>query len=159
MQNRKINGLHPVLQRRVIAFLNECKKSGLKVAVIETTRTAEVQAAYYAQGRQPLHVVNDLRIAAGLWEITEKENKKTVTNCDGYKNKSNHQVKSDGYGYAVDIVPVDDRGRVLWSAPQQTWEEIGLIGERCGLDWCAGGRGAIWGKGWDNPHYEYNPDM
>ena len=28
-----------------------------------------------------------------------------VTNCDGKKFKSNHQIKSDGYGHAVDIFP------------------------------------------------------
>jgi len=56
-------------------------------------------------------------------------------------------------GNAVDIAPVKD-GRVWWNAPEQVWKEIGTIGEECGLDWCAGGYGQVWGKGWDSPHFE-----
>lgn len=46
-------------------------------------RTAEQQKALYNQGR------------------TTKGPR--VTNCDGYNKKSNHQIKADGYGHAVDI--------------------------------------------------------
>jgi peptidoglycan L-alanyl-D-glutamate endopeptidase CwlK len=48
-------------------------------------RTAAGQKALYAQGRT----------APGS----------IVTNAGGVKNKSNRQVKSDGYGYAVDLCP------------------------------------------------------
>jgi peptidoglycan L-alanyl-D-glutamate endopeptidase CwlK len=30
---------------------------------------------------------------------------RVVTNVDGVRNRSNHQPKSDGYGYAVDLYP------------------------------------------------------
>jgi hypothetical protein len=49
-------------------------------------RTAAGQKALYAQGRT----------APGS----------IVTNADGVKNKSSRQVKSDSYGYAVDLYPI-----------------------------------------------------
>lgn len=155
---RRIELLHPEMQKRVKKFLQECKSNGVNVSVIETLRTTEVQQAYFSQGREHLEDVNEKRRIAGLYEISEKENKKIITNCDGIKNKSNHQAKEDGFGYAVDIVPVDDKARPLWNARQEVWELIGYIAETCGLDWCAGGYGQTWGKGWDNPHFEYVPE-
>ena len=32
--------------------------------------------------------------------------KEGKSKCDGYTKKSNHQVKADGYGYAVDLYPL-----------------------------------------------------
>ena len=151
---RDIKALAPIMQSRVNRFLLECKRQGLKVAIIETVRSEDVQKAYYAQGRESLETVNELRKKAGLYLLSESENKKIITNCDGVKNKSNHQARADGYGYAIDIAPIDINNRIWWSAPQQVWEEIGVIAEKCGLDWCAGGYGATWGKGFDNPHFE-----
>lgn len=155
---RRIEKLVPIMQRRVKAFLNQCAAENIKVAILETVRSEDIQKAYYAQGREHIEDVNELRRKAGLYEISEKENKNIITNCDGVTHKSNHQARADGYGYAVDIAPVDNKGRVLWNAPQSVWEHIGKIAEDCGLDWCAGGRGAIWGKGWDSPHFELPAD-
>lgn len=39
--------------------------------------------------------------------------KRGVTQKDGYKNKSNHQITSDGYGHSVDLVPWVN-GRPVW---------------------------------------------
>lgn len=155
---KRIEKLNPKLQERLKVFLKECEYQNINVAILETVRSEEVQKAYYAQGREYLEDVNDLRRKAGLYEISDKENKNIVTNCDGVKNKSNHQVKLDGWGYAVDIALVDEKGRVRWNAPQSEWERMGKLAEECGLDWVAGGRGAIWGKGWDNPHFELLED-
>lgn len=141
------------MQKCVTRMLDECKKKRIEVAIIETARSYAVQLAYYMQGREPLAVVNECRKTAGLYLISEQENKRKVTNCDGIKNRSNHQVREDGYGHAVDIAPVKN-GSIWWNAQQSLWVEIGTIGEECGLDWCAGGYGATWGKGWDNPHFE-----
>lgn len=151
---RNIETLAPVMQLRVKRFLAECKRQGIKVEVIETVRSEDVQKAYFAQGRESLEVVNELRKKAGLYLLSESENKKTITNCDGVKNKSNHQKRADGWGYAIDIAPVNNSGSIWWNAPEQVWQEIGLLAESFGLDWCAGGYGATWGKGWDNPHFE-----
>lgn len=43
--------------------------------------------------------------------------KKGVSQKDGFKNKSNHQVTADGFGHAVDLVPWVD-GKPTWD---DTW--------------------------------------
>jgi hypothetical protein len=140
--NRNIDALNPMLATRVKCFLRKLDEAGIKYFVVETLRSQEVQNAYYAQGRKPLAEVNEMRKTCGLYLLTEAENKNIVTQT----LKSNHAD-----GNAIDIVPMKD-GKIWWKAPQQVWEEMGKIGEDCGLDWCAGGNGKAWH--WDNPHYE-----
>jgi hypothetical protein len=141
---RDIDKLKPELARRTRLFLSKAKEAGLQLTVVETLRMPETQKAYYAQGRSNLETVNELRIAAGLPLINAKENSRIITKT--------LQSRHFG-GNAVDIAPVKN-GRVWWTAPQEVWEKMGALGEVCGLDWCAGGRSQVWGKGWDNPHFE-----
>ena len=58
---RRIEKLNPKLQERLKAFLKECETENINVAILETVRSEEVQKAYYAQGREYLEDVNDLR--------------------------------------------------------------------------------------------------
>jgi hypothetical protein len=127
-------------------FLARCGAGKKPVVVIETDRTQDIQNAYYAQGRESLDTVNALRAKAGLYLLKEGANT-IITNA----RVSNHTG-----GRAVDIAPElpGKTGYPWWNAPQQVWEELGTIAEECGLDWCAGGYGQTWGKGWDNPHFE-----
>ena len=141
---RDINALKPELAKRTRAFLQALKTEDIEAAVIETLRLPATQEAYYAQGRKLLAYVNELRKKAGLYELSEKENRNIVTKT--------LQSRHFG-GNAVDIAPIKN-GRVWWTAPQDVWERMGKIGEECGLDWCAGGYGQVWGRGWDNPHFE-----
>ena len=144
--NRNIGALKPKLAEAVRLFLKRCEEEGYKVLIIETDRSQEVQNAYYAQGRQDIDEVNRLREKAGLYMIKERENR-IITKA----KISNHTG-----GNAVDICPEikDAPGNPWWNAPQDLWEKIGHLAEECGLDWCAGGYGQTWGKGWDNPHFE-----
>lgn len=58
-----------------------------------------------------------------------------VTNCDGIQRKSNHQVREDGYGHAVDSCFVGPdpyltshkNGALLWAAFGACCEAVGLI--------------------------------
>lgn len=143
--NKSTESLKPDMQEPVRLFLERLKEANIPVVIVETLRTQETQKCYYMQGREPLATVNAARKNAGLWPITEDENKRTVTNTLQSRHMS---------GLAVDICPLDANGKCWWNAPQHLWEQIGAIGEECGLDWCAGGSGATWGKGWDNPHFE-----
>ena len=144
--NRSIDALKPELAAAVRRFLTLCNEEKLSVLIIETDRTQEVQNAYYAQGRQDVDTVNRLRKAAGLYLIKERENviitKAKISNHTG--------------GRAVDIAPeIDGKpGYPWWTAPTWIWNSMGKLAEGCGLDWCAGGYGQVWGKGWDNPHFE-----
>ena len=154
---RDIEKLEPVFRERVRKLLNAYKEKGIKVGISETLRYDNVQKCYYAQGRKPLEEVNAMRKEAGLYLLSASENSKTVTNCDGVKNRSNHQERNNsGFGYAIDLVPLNEKGNFWWNAPQNVWESIGLMAEEYGVDWCAGGKGEHWS--WDNPHYELLKD-
>ena len=77
---KMLKGVHPNL----VNFLTELIKiSPWNFKITAGVRTAEEQNRLYQQGR------------------TTKGIK--VTRADGYKQKSNHQIKYDGLGYAVDI--------------------------------------------------------
>jgi len=52
-----------------------------------------------------------------LYQIGRKMPGKVVTQKDGYKNKSNHQITADGTGHGVDLVPWVD-GKPVWD---DTW--------------------------------------
>ncbi|MGL4982988.1 MAG: M15 family metallopeptidase [Treponemataceae bacterium] len=142
--NKKLEDLNPELQKRLKKVFWEFDKKSIKYAVVETKRSTQTQEAYYAQGRKTLEQVNHLRKQVGLWLITDAENKKTITQT----LKSRHLS-----GNAIDLCPVKD-GKLWWNAPEQVWTEMGIIAEKYGVDWCAGGYGQTWGKGWDNPHFE-----
>lgn len=76
----KMKKVHPKLVEVMKAAI---ENSPFDFRITDGARTAEEQFALYQLGRT-------------------KPGRK-VTNCDGYKSKSNHQIKSDGFGHAVDI--------------------------------------------------------
>jgi hypothetical protein len=144
--NRSIDALQEPLAQAARVFIGRCGERNLPVVIIETDRTQAVQDAYYAQGRKPIIEVNALREKAGLYLIKERENI-VVTKA----RISNHTG-----GRALDVCPEipGKPGYPWWTAPLEVWERMGMLAEQCGLDWCAGGYGQTWGKGWDNPHFE-----
>jgi hypothetical protein len=144
--NRSIDALKKPLADRVKLLLVRYERLNFPVVIIETDRTQLVQDAYYAQGRESLKEVNQRRAVAGLYLIKERENT-IVTNA----RISNHTG-----GNAIDMCPEihGKPGYPWWAAPQAVWERMGMIAEEYGMDWCAGGYGQTWGKGWDNPHFE-----
>jgi D-alanyl-D-alanine dipeptidase len=93
--NRSIDALQKPLAEAVRRFLDRCRKENFPVVIIETDRSQAVQNAYYAQGREKLDTVNNLRVIAGLYLLKERENT-VVTNA----RVSNHTG-----GNAVDICP------------------------------------------------------
>lgn len=121
-----LKGVHPDLVKVVERAI---ELSTQDFTVIEGVRTQERQQELYAQGR------------------TKPGNK--VTNADGVKNKSNHQVKSDGLGHAVDIVPYP----VDWNSSVK----FNNIAVAMKLAACQLGIDITWGGDWkmlDLPHFE-----
>lgn len=126
MATTKRDGLHPRLLEKLDTVLAAMKTLGYPMKIVQGVRTTEQQQALYAQGRT----------APG----------KIVTNCDGVKNKSNHQPKADGFGYAADCA---------FEGPEPFGEN---------LPWraygaCAVAVGLVWGGDWkaplvDRPHVE-----
>ena len=78
----RMKNVHPKL---IDVIKTAIENSPYDFRITAGARTAEEQNYLYQQGRT----------RAG----------QRVTNCDGYKAKSNHQIKSDGFGHAVDIFP------------------------------------------------------
>ncbi|WAX17111.1 L-alanyl-D-glutamate peptidase [Parabacteroides phage PF672P1] len=77
-----LKGIHPDL----VKVMNEAiKDSPVDFTITNGVRTVSEQAALYAQGRT--------------------KPGKIVTHVDGVNKKSNHQIRPDGYGYAVDLYP------------------------------------------------------
>ena len=126
-----LKGIHPDL---VKVMTESIKNSPVDFTITDGLRTTAQQQALYAKGRT----------TPG----------KTVTNADGVKNKSNHQAKSDGYGYAVDLyanyggkVEVDDDKTII----NKIAPHIKSVAKKLGIN-------IEWGGDWksfkDYPHFE-----
>src|SRR5208283_1933862 len=109
----RISDLAPEVAAAAQKGIDALTEFGILHAVTSTLRTVDEQGALYAQGRQSLDRVNALRKMAKLFPIVAVENTYTVTNCDGVKNKSNHQG-----GRALDIVPLNAQGSPEWPVPK-----------------------------------------
>lgn len=98
--DRNISNAHPILQDAWHYAKREWEKWHDDTALLlnEVSRPLKVQRAYYAQGRQPLVVINELREMAGLAPIGAAEAKRIVTKL--VPGKSKHGLKPSA---AIDI--------------------------------------------------------
>jgi len=71
-----LKGVHPDMVRLMFESI---KTSPIDFVIVEGVRADERQKELFKAGK---------------------------SKCDGVKNKSNHQVKPDGYGHAVDLYPL-----------------------------------------------------
>ena len=135
----KLKGVHPQL---VKLMTEAVKESPYDFSITQGLRTAAYQNSLYQQGRT----------TPG----------KIVTNCDGFKNKSNHQAKADGYGHAIDIFicGVVENGQYRKFTTQEGYDNkkilavsnhIKEIAQKLGIaiKW-----GGDWSKFKDFPHFE-----
>lgn len=128
-----LKGVHPDL----IKLMKEAiKDTPVDFTIVQGVRTASEQKALYAKGRT----------APGP----------KVTNLDGYRKKSNHQPKDDGFGYAVDLYPyvngsvqVDHPNVLNWQ--KQIANHIKVVAKELNII-------IVWGGDWktpfDPPHFE-----
>lgn len=125
---KKLEGLHPQLQN---FFKELIKVSPYDFGITHGVRTAEEQNKLYQQGRT----------VPG----------KIVTNCDGYKLKSNHQAKTDGFGYAGDIAILINN-KITWE--EKYYKELANsardLMQKYNIEW-----GGDWKNFKDLPHFEY----
>lgn len=125
-----LKGIHPDLVR---VMQEAIKDSPVDFTITDGVRTTAQQQALYAKGR------------------TAPGGK--VTNADGVKNKSNHQVKADGFGWAVDLYPYID-GKIDFNDTKSL--EI-IAAHIKATAKCLGvkiGWGGDWKGAWDKPHFE-----
>lgn len=74
-----------------------------------------------------------------------------ITNCDGYKYKSKHQIKEDGYGWAADIAILINR-KIDWDIhlfKELVNDEVRALMEKYGIEW-----GGDWKSFKDYPHFQ-----
>ena len=129
----KLEGVH----QNLVNFMKELILiAPYDFKILRGVSTAEEQNKLYQQGR------------------TIKGNK--VTNCDGFRKKSNHQIKYDGLGYAVDIgVMVDGVYKGSWKDFHYYQDiyniakEKGLV-DKYGIEW----GGNCWKSFKDAPHFQ-----
>lgn len=126
----KLEGVHPKLKMLMAIAI---KTSPIDFAITSGVRTEAEQWKLYKQGRSTKGSI--------------------VTSKDGKIRKSNHQVKADGYGYAVDIVPYIN-GKIVWDneiAWRKIADHIKEVAKKLGTQ-------IVWGGDWkqliDKPHYE-----
>lgn len=129
----KFIGVHP----KLVKFMQELIKiSPYDFKILAGVRTPEEQNKLYQQGRTTKGPI--------------------VTKVDGYKQKSNHQPKFDGYGYAIDIgVIVDGKYKGdykdfhYYKEIYDTAKKAGLL-EKYGIEW----GGNCWKSFKDAPHWQ-----
>lgn len=126
-----LKGIHPDLVKVMMAAI---ENSPVDFTITDGVRTTEQQKALYAKGRT----------APG----------KIVTNADGVNRKSNHQVKSDGFGYALDLYPyingrinLNDTTNVLPKIAKHIITTAHRLNVK--VEW-----GGAWRSFIDKPHFE-----
>ena len=132
LSKRSLNtmaGVNPDLVKVIKAAIND---SPYDFMITQGVRSAKYQNELYQQGRTK----------RGL----------KVTNADGYIKKSNHQMKVDGYGYAIDFVILN--GKVLDWDTESKYEAVAKhileVGHKLGVN-------LEWGGDWkfkDYPHIQ-----
>ena len=132
LSKRSLNTMVGVNPDLVKVIKEAIATSPFDFMVTQGLRTAKYQNELYQQGRTK----------RGL----------KVTNADGYIKKSNHQMKVDGYGYAIDFVILN--GKVLdWNTEskyQAVAKHILEVGHKLGVN-------LEWGGNWkfkDYPHIQ-----
>ncbi len=126
----RLKGVHPELASEVLTILASLDLLNFGMFVVEGVRSDARQIELWNQGRT----------TPG----------KIVTEKNGTTNKSRHQKRADGFGYAVDLAFLDnpDTSAVETYDDKQPWDLMGLMAEKKNLTW--GGRWAMR----DLPHIE-----
>lgn len=152
MASRDLKDLLPGTRTKVEKWLLLVyERTNVKIKITCTYRSTTEQYALYAQGRNPLPVVNSMRAGANLPPIKPEENK-IVTKLRHGK----HQERR-----AVDFVVLDANGKCRWDAEkadvdensEPDYYEVGALAAECDLEW-----GGNWKTFKDFPHLQDNEE-
>jgi hypothetical protein len=150
----KLKDMTPTLQLKYAAFAAKMSEARNPFVLNCVARTVDEQEAFYAQGRETLAKVNELRLKAGMYLLkSEKENYRVTTT----KNSRHFpDPKAGNRSHAFDIAIVRDGNIPTWDTK---WDgnkdgisdylEAAYIGKLVGLN-----PGGLWKKFKDWPHYE-----
>lgn len=112
IKDKRRKDVHPILLEKIDRVISAMKILGFPMLLTDGARSAEQQHEIWRQGR-------------------ERPGSK-VTNADGYRILSKHQIRPDGFGYAVDCCFLDSTGKPTWSFAYP-WETYGLLCKLVGL--------------------------
>jgi peptidoglycan L-alanyl-D-glutamate endopeptidase CwlK len=140
--NKNMKGVHPKMRQKVLCIIQEMYQDGIRFSVHTGMRSYQQQAALYAQGRESLQHVNEMRRRVGYYRLSTKENRYRVT----WVKFSWHNT-----GLAVDLVEDGSSKRgIQWSWRNiKNFHKIGKYAKKHGLQW-----GGWWRKK-DWPHLQY----
>ena len=125
-----LKGVHPNL---ILVMTTAICDTPIDFTIVEGVRTAKRQQELYAQGRTKPGAI--------------------VTYADGIKSKSNHQIKTDGFGHAIDFAPFVN-GNLDWDNHNNfkiIADHIVSTGKRLGIKIDAG---FYWKRPYDPPHIQ-----
>lgn len=124
--------LDAVVLKKCQEFKARCAAAGINIKIIETSRTIRIQAAYYAQGRRPLSEVNILRSLAGLWSISDRQNRKVTWTL----------LSIHIFDCAFDFAILNEDGKITWNTKadlneddEPDYPQAGRIAKEVGLIW------------------------
>lgn len=124
---KRLHGVHPDLIRVLsMAIEHEDCPYDFGIAWYGGLRTIEMQEELYSYGR----TTEQLR-KKGIQDVEGKPEKKKVT----WTLKSNHMIKADGFGHAVDLNVYDENG-LTWKHEvyESVVRHIISIGEKLNVD-------------------------
>ena len=109
--SRRLSDLEATTEAMALQLIGDAEAAGISLLVVHTFRSMEEQAQLYAKGRQLPGPIVTYAKPGYTWH---------------------------NYQRALDVVPMDAKGNLLWNAPMTTWTRLGEIGEKIGFVW--GGR-------------------
>lgn len=127
---KDLNELLPGTQVKVRAWLQECETIVPQKILITCTYRPQIhQDAEWARGRESLEKVNELRKAAGLPPITEKQNR-IVT----WTRRSKHTERR-AVDFALKMIDPYDTKADIDNDEIPDYREVGECAVRHGLQW------------------------
>jgi peptidoglycan LD-endopeptidase CwlK len=147
---RGLEKLFPPVAAAATLLKVQAATLNLKIQITDTLRTNAEQRALYANKRESLSRINELRKIAGMQAVDAEFAKKWLTDA------KDATLSYHGYGLAFDWVLLDDTGtKAIWDKgadfnknQQADWYEVaGLTKGIPGLE-----SGAYWSSKPDVPH-------
>lgn len=131
---KRLEGCYPPHKERVILFIKRAHARGMMIYVVMSIRTIKEQDALYEIGRRGI------------------EGEKIVTKARGGQSFHNYAVSED-VAFDRDL----EKAGVQWSWDDgHPWQELGKLGEECGLEWGGNWQGMTGDLGHFQNSYGYS---
>ena len=120
VSQQRLKEVHPVLASRATYLIDDCASLGIYLRITMGLRSQNEQHALYLQGRQPLDVVNEARLAVGWAPITDAANESPVTDAD-------YLLSMHCYGLALDADPSEDSPMAPFNPDWKVFDSPGVM--------------------------------